>query len=64
MVKERAIEEMLVVKFDIESINQDLLANKNTTLQDLEKEKMKLEHKIQQVVKDYNLRLSNEETLQ
>jgi len=45
-VEEKRIEDMLVVKFDINTIDNDLLQSKQTTIEDLKKEKEKLEMRI------------------
>jgi len=48
------------VKFDIDAIDDDLLTAKETKIEDLERQKQQLERKIQEVLKDMDLRLSNE----
>ena len=44
--KERELEDLLVVKFEIEAINEAMLTNHSTKIEDLEIEKAKLEAKI------------------
>ena len=44
--EEQAIKDLLVVKFDIDTIDEDLLTAKDTKIEDLEKQKMDLEAKI------------------
>lgn len=44
--QEKAIEDLLVVKFDIDTIDEGLLTAKETKIEDLENEKMKLESRI------------------
>lgn len=53
----------MVVKFDIDAIDDDLLTAKETKIEDLEKQKAKLESRIQEVLKDMNLHISNEKEL-
>ena len=53
----------MVVKFDIDAIDDDLLTAKETKIEDLEKQKAKLESQIQEVLKDMNLHISNEKAL-
>ena len=48
------------MKFDIDAIDDDLLTAKETKIEDLERQKQQLERKIQEVLKDMDLRLSNE----
>ena len=60
---EQAIKDLLVVKFDIDAIDDDLLTAKETKIEDLERQKQQLERKIQEVLKDMDLRLSNEQEL-
>jgi hypothetical protein len=43
---EKAIEDLLVVKFDIDTIDEGLLLDKDTKIEDLEKEKAKLEKRV------------------
>lgn len=54
------IKDLLVVKFDIDTIDDDLLTAKDTKIEDLEKQKADLEAKIQEALKDLNIHLSNE----
>ena len=60
---EQAIKDLLVVKFDIDTIDEDLLTAKDTKIEDLENQKLTLEKKIQQVLGDLDLKLANEEDL-
>lgn len=60
---EQAIKDLLVVKFDIDAIDDDLLTAKETKIEDLEKQKAKLESQMQEVLKDMNLHISNEKEL-
>ena len=53
----------MVVKFDIDAIDDDLLTAKETKIEDLEKQKARLESQIQEVLKDMNLHISNEKEL-
>lgn len=45
--QEKEIEDLLVVKFNIDSIDDQMLSDQNTKIEDLENEKAKLEAKIQ-----------------
>ena len=51
------------MKFDIDTIDDDLLTAKETKIEDLERQKAELEAKISEVLKDMDLRLSNEQEL-
>jgi hypothetical protein len=59
----QAIKDLLVVKFDINDIDEDMLTAKETKIETLEKYKTDLEKKIQNALKDYNIKLSNEKDL-
>ena len=61
--EEQQIRDLLVVKFDIDAIDDELLTAKETKIEDLEKQKVQLEVKIQDVLKDMNLHISNEKEL-
>ena len=60
---EQNIRDLLVVKFDIDAIDDDQLTAKETKIEDLEKQKAKLEKQIQEVLKDMNLHITNEKEL-
>ena len=57
------IKDLLVVKFDIDTIDEDLLTAKDTKIEDLEQQKADLELRIQDALKDLNIHLSNEQNL-
>ena len=59
----QAIKDLLVVKFDINDIDEDMLTAKETKIETLEKYKTDLEKKIQNALQDYNIKLSNEKSL-
>ena len=52
-----------MVKFDINDIDEDMLTAKETKIETLEKYKTDLEKKIQNALQDYNIKLSNEKSL-
>jgi hypothetical protein len=52
-----------VVKLDVQSIDQKMLLNQETMIEDLENEKAKLEAKVSQLSSQYNLVLSDKECL-
>jgi hypothetical protein len=54
---------LLVVKFNIDAIDDDMLTDKETKIETLEKQKADLERKIQEALKDLNIHLSNEQSL-
>eukprot|EP00347_Sterkiella_histriomuscorum_P018954 403343520 len=61
--QEREIEDLLVVKFDINSIDEQMLTDQTTQIEDLEKEKAKLESKILEISKEFNLVVTDKNTL-
>jgi predicted nucleic acid-binding Zn-ribbon protein len=56
---EKAIEDLLVVKLDIDTIDDGLLLDKQTKIEDLENEKIKLESRISLISDQYHLVLSD-----
>lgn len=52
-----------MVKFNIDAIDDDMLTDKETKIETLEKQKADLERKIQEALKDLNIHLSNEQSL-
>jgi len=53
----------LVVKFDIDAIDEDMLTAKDTKIEDLEQQKLELEKRISEALKDLNLHVTNEKEL-
>ena len=49
----------MTVKIEVPTIDKDLLSDKETMIEDLEKEKVKLEAKIMQLSSEYHIVLSN-----
>jgi hypothetical protein len=47
--QEKEIEDLLVVKFEIESIDQQMLTSQSTQIEDLEREKLALEGRIAEI---------------
>lgn len=61
--QEQAIKDLLVVKFDIDAIDEDMLTAKDTKIEDLEQQKLELEKRISEALKDLNLHVTNEKEL-
>jgi len=61
--QERELEDMMVVKLEVPTIDPALLTQKETKIEDLEIEKAKLEAKVHQLSSEYNLVLSDKDSL-
>ena len=57
--EEKRLEDLMTVKIEVPTIDKNLLSDKETMIEDLEKEKAKLEAKIMQLSSEYNIVLSN-----
>ena len=53
----------MTVKIQVPTIDKNLLSDKETMIEDLEKEKAKLEAKIMQLSSEYHIVLSNSDQL-
>jgi len=53
----------MTVKLEVPTIDKDLLSKKETLIEDLEKEKAKLEAKVMQISSEYHIVLSNTDSL-
>ena len=53
----------MVVKFEIDAIDNDLLSKKQTTIEDLQTQKDKLEKEVTQIASQFKLTLSSEQSL-
>jgi len=61
--QERELEDMMVVKLDVPTIDPAMLTQKDTKIEDLEIEKAKLEAKIHKLSSEYHLILSDKDSL-
>ena len=61
--EEKRLEDLMTVKIEVPTIDVDLLSKKETMIEDLEREKTKLEAKILQLSSEYHIVLSNSDSL-
>ena len=61
--QDRELEDMMVVKLDVPTIDETMLTQKETKIGDLETEKAKLEAKVHQLSTEYHLVLSDKDSL-
>lgn len=52
-----------MVKFDIDTIDEDLLSAKETRIEDLEKQKVLMENRIREALGEIDLKVTNVEEL-